>query len=187
MKPCSRNRKSLALLAANAMDAPVAGKLREHIIACPGCREYFNDISAIASRLSQPPEVSELETSERFHQILAGHICTVETVSLPAYFAGFLLRFRILIPAAGIFLLVGIIAALSRSPTHGTSPSSDSRPATSTAIVSEDISPTFANYQNAANQSFDQLDLLLTRQAREGPPAAQVYTASATALAQGPL
>lgn len=187
MKPCSRNRKSLALLAANALDAPEAGKLREHITVCLGCREYFSELSGLASRLSQPQQVSEIEAPERFHQKLAGRIRSTRTQSLAAYVAGLLLKSRILVPVAGVFLLVGITAALFHTPTHIQNPSTDGPPAIVAAKATEDISPTFANYQNAANQSLDELDSLLTRQAREGSPPAQVYTASATALAQGPL
>lgn len=187
MKPCSRNRKSLALLAANALDAPAASKLREHTNICPACREYFSEISGVASRLSQSQEVSEIEASERFHQKLAGRIRVTETQSLAAYFARLLVMSRFLIPAAGVFLVVGIIAARLHNPTHIHRPSSNGTPAAAVAAVTGDISPTFANYQNAANQSLDQLDSLLTRQAREGLPPAPLYTASATALAQGSL
>jgi anti-sigma factor RsiW len=187
MRPCSRNRKIIALLAANALDAPTAGELRQHITICPGCREYFSEISDLASRLSQPQEAPEIEASERFHQKLAGRIRSAETQSLAAYFAGVLLKSRILIPLAGVFLVVGIIAARFHSQTHIHNPSTNSSPGIAAATVAGDISPTFANYQNAANKSLDELDSLLTRQSREGIPTAQVYTASATALAQGSL
>ena len=188
MKPCSENRKNLALLAANALDAVAAGKLREHIGCCSACQDYFAELSGVAGRLSQAKQVSEVEASDRFHQKLAGRIRATESQSLGAYFAEVLLKARILIPAAGAFLLIGIIAAsVFHSSTRIQIPSTGNTPAVATATVTADISPTFANYQNAANQSFDQLDSLLTRQAREGLPAAQIYTASTTSLPQGSL
>src|SRR5579862_5971932 len=118
MKPCSGNRKHLALLAANALDAHAAVKLREHIAACESCREYLSEISGLASQLSQPQEIPGVEASERFHQKLAGRIRAAKTQSLTTYLAGFLLKSRILIPAAGVFLLVGIIATRFHNPTH---------------------------------------------------------------------
>lgn len=186
MKPCTRNRKSLALLAANALDAPAAGKLREHITVCPGCREYFTELSSLTSRLSQPQDVSEIEASENFHQKLAGRIRVTNPLagSATAYLR--LLKWRILIPAAGIGVLAGIACGLFYNPISITR-KTIVKPAITSEAGAEDLSPTFANYQNAANQSFDKLDSLLTRQAREGSPAVPIYTASATALAQGPL
>jgi hypothetical protein len=83
-------------------------------------------------------------------------------------------------------VLVAATATLFHSSGRINSTATNTGPATVASASAEDMSPTFANYQNAANRSFDQLDSLLTRQAREGGPTAQIYTASTMAL-QGPL
>lgn len=48
------------------------------------------------------------------------------------------------------------------------------------------LEPSIRNYQIAASQSFEQLDKLLTKQARQNPTSAPIYTASTLNLANGP-
>lgn len=189
MKPCSGNRKHIALLAANALDAPAADKLREHITTCAGCQDYFREISGVASRLAGAHEVSEIEVSERFHQRLAGRIRRTDKEPLTKTMAARLgrLKWRILIPVAGISLLVGTAIVLFHNPNGINRPQTTIKPGIAAGAAAEDISPTFANYQNAANRSFEELDSLLTRQAREGPPPVRIDRASGIALAQEPL
>lgn len=184
MKPCSANRKNIALLAANALDASAADKLREHIASCAGCREYFAEVSGVATRLKEAHELPDIEASRRFHQRLAGRIHTTEPLANTAAACLRLFKWRILVPVAGISALVGLAIGLFFSPSGITRRHANVKPAIPAGSAAQDLSPTFANYQNAANQSFDQLDSLLTRQAKEGPPPAPIYRASATALLQ---
>lgn len=189
MKPCSGNRKSIALLAANALDAPAAGKLRQHIATCPGCQEYFGEISGVASRVSRTHEASEIEASERFHRRLAGRIRETEKKPPADQAATYLelMKWRLLIPFGAICLVFGIVVGRFYHPNRIHTTPSGVTPASAAAADAGDISPTLANYQNAANRSFDQLDALLSRQAGEGLPPAPIYHASATSLAQEPL
>lgn len=187
MKPCSENRKNIALLAANALDASAAGKLREHIATCAGCREYFGELSGVASRLPEPHELLEIEASQRFHQKLVSRIHSTEPRANTAVTGLRLLMWRILLPVSGISALVGLAIGLLFNPSRSTRRHATVQPTIAVNAAAADTSPTFANYQKAANQSLDQLDSLLTRKAKEGPPPAQIDRASATALLQEPL
>jgi hypothetical protein len=52
------------------------------------------------------------------------------------------------------------------------------------ASADNDLEPTIANYQRAADQSLDKLDALLTRQGNRALPSMPVYTASTRTLAK---
>lgn len=187
MKPCNGNRKHIALLVANALDAPTADKLREHIAGCTYCLDYFREISGVASRLSEARELPEIEASQRFHQKLVNRIHSTEPRANTAVTGLRLLKWRILLPVSGISALVGLAIGLFLNPSGITRRHASVNPAIAVDAAAADMSPTFANYRNAANQSLDQFDSLLTRQAKEGPPPGQMYRASAKALLQEPL
>jgi hypothetical protein len=53
----------------------------------------------------------------------------------------------------------------------------------SAPVLTSVPTPTIANYQRVANRSLEELDDLLTRQAKRNLPLAPIYTASTFALA----
>src|SRR5262249_10042569 len=68
MKPCSRNLKKIAWLAVEALDTAQERDLRAHLESCPACRAYWQEMSALTSKLSSAQLPVGLEASERFHK-----------------------------------------------------------------------------------------------------------------------
>ena len=52
MKPCAQNRKLIAWLASNALDARQTRQLQAHLETCEGCRRYLAEISNVTERLT---------------------------------------------------------------------------------------------------------------------------------------
>jgi hypothetical protein len=78
----------------------------------------------------------------------------------------------------GAVALVVALVSILRQQAGVPTPSSH-KAAIKVALQSKsDLSPTIANYERAANRSPDGLDDLLTRQWRQRPPPAPIYTAS---------
>jgi anti-sigma factor RsiW len=185
MKPCSKNRKLLAWLALDELDARRAGELCAHIQTCEGCRGYLEEISAVTESLAAAEVRPEIEASESFHRRLAGRLEQPASLweNLVAQVAAARLNWRVALPALGAAALV--IATLSiplRQPVV-----SPHAPIGVQAVLPpaprSDLSPTIANYQRVAIRSLDELDELLTRQANRNPSPAPIYTASIFALA----
>jgi predicted anti-sigma-YlaC factor YlaD len=111
MKPCARQRHSVALLASSSLDAAEAAAVRCHLEDCPACRAYFQELSAvcdshaaaarvIASSDSEPmacarPVAGSVRQSSRSsHERLWGlrwrwAVGAIATVMLIAYGVGF--------------------------------------------------------------------------------------------------
>src|ERR1039458_5892015 len=188
MKPCAQNRKLIAWLASNALDAGQTRQLQAHLETCEGCRRYLAEISKVTKKLVAPETNSNVQASESFHRKVAAKFRAAKPDSLgeilAAYFRGTLLNWRVALPAIAGLVIVGITVATWRQPPEV---SSSPRAGTQTAPVSDadnDLAPTIANYQRVANQSLDKLDELLTRQGNRALPSMPIYTASTLALAQ---
>ena len=82
MKPCSRNRKLIAWLALDALDAREAAALRDHLSVCEGCRRYWEGTSKVTEALASAQPDSELEASEFFHRRVAERLQEVESRSI---------------------------------------------------------------------------------------------------------
>jgi anti-sigma factor RsiW len=190
MKPCAQNRKLIAWLALNALEARQTRQLRAHLETCEGCRHYLAEISNVTETLAAAETTPDILASESFHQKVAGKLRAAKPDSLggilAAYFRGTLLNWRVAFPAIAALVVVGVIVATWRQPPDA---SSSRRAGIQTASVSgadDDLAPTIANYQRVANQSLDKLDALLTRQGNRTLPPMPIYTASTLALAKGP-
>jgi hypothetical protein len=184
MKPCSKNRKLLAWLALDELDARRARELRAHIKSCDACRGYLKEISAVTERLAAAEMAPDIQASETFHQRLVARLRTEQPVSLwEGMLAAVRQNWRVALPAFCTAALV--IATLSipvRQPT--VSPLAPTGSQAGLPPARElDLPPTIANYQSVANRSLDELDELLTRQANGNPPSAPIYTTSMFALA----
>ncbi len=68
MKPCSRNRKLIAWLALDALEAEQARNLRAHLETCEACRCYLEEVSAVRARLAAAEPRMDIQASEAFHQ-----------------------------------------------------------------------------------------------------------------------
>ena len=185
MKPCSRNRKLLAWLALDELDARRAGELRAHIQTCDGCRRYLEQIAGVKETLIAAEVRPDNQASESFHRRLAGRLEQSASLwgSLVAQVAATRLNWRVALPALGAAVLViATLSVLVRQ--SAVSPAAPIRgQAALPPALKSDLAPTIANYQRVANRSLDELDELLTRQANRNPSPAPVYTASMFAFA----
>src|SRR3981081_1843275 len=82
MKPCLRNRKSIAWLAMDTLDARDASALRAHLETCAGCRAYLGEISSIVEKLDVAEIRSDIQTSETFHQKVTARIRAEPSLSV---------------------------------------------------------------------------------------------------------
>jgi predicted anti-sigma-YlaC factor YlaD len=188
MKPCAKNRKLIAWLALDALEAPQARQLRTHLETCEGCRRYLAEISNVTERLAAAETTPDIQASKSFHQKVAGKLRAAKPDSLgetlAAYFRGFLLNWRVVFPAIAALVVVGVTIATWRQPREVASPPLAGTQTVSVSGADNDLAPTIANYQRVANQSLDKLDALLTRQGNRALPSMPIYTASTFALAE---
>lgn len=182
MKPCSSNRKQLALLAADALDPRRAEDLRAHLEACEGCRRYLADISTLTQELSAVEINSEIQTCDAFHQKVIKQVRAERSPSIweiaIAQLSEALPNWRIALPATAV-LCLALLFMVWRGTNRPTEPLTASV-APSAPVSKPDLSPTFANYQMVANQSLEMFDELLTRQGSRIPFASQTYAAFKT-------
>jgi len=178
MKPCFRNRRLLAWMAADILDAQQAKDLRAHVKSCPSCTQYLAELSQVSQKLtSSAQSAPDVEPSSSFHQNLVRKLRVAQPASIPEKLAAWsrLLDWRVAMPIAAI-LLLAILVFPQRTPlVSQTGP----RPVASVVIPSADVAPTIANYELIANRSLDQLDELLTKQGNKPLPAVPAYAAAA--------
>jgi len=181
MKPCSKNRKLLAWLALDALDAANAQELRAHVQNCEGCRHYLAEISALTQKLATAQSNSNIQPSESFHQSVVRKLEAERSVSIwnivRPLLPGRLPNWRIALPALAAAACLAIFALVSRPAvrSHQTSNPSTTPPGPSSA---PELPPTFANYQMVANQSLDKFDELLSKQGNRNPFSTRTYAAS---------
>ena len=188
MKPCAQNRKLIAWLALNALDARQARQLRAHLETCEGCRRYLAEISNVTERLAAAEANPDVQASESLPPKIGRQIADGKT-GFPwgnsgGVSSGNLLNWRVALPAIAALVVIGVTVAIWRQPPVV---SSSPRAGIQTASVSDadnDLAPTIANYQRVANQSLDKLDALLTRQGNRPLPSMPIYTASTLGLAK---
>ncbi len=186
MKPCSKNRKRIAWLALDALEAREAAALRDHLAHCEGCRCYWEEMSQVTQGLAAAAPDSNLEASERFHHRVAEKLRAAESRSVLAQAAEWLraslLTWRVALPA-GAALVIAIF--MLGSPRRPSAPP-PAHPGSASNFGS-DLAPTLANYQMVASQSVEEFSDLLTRQGNKRLPPAPIYTASGVTLAQVPF
>jgi anti-sigma-K factor RskA len=189
MKPCSKNRKLIAWLALDALEARKAAALRAHISSCEGCRRYWEEMANVTARLASAEPDSDLAASDCFHRRVTEKLRAVESSSLVERLAervrGAMPNWRVALPATALLALALLVMTASR---HDTAPFTPPAPVAQGQPASgsdSDPAPTLGNYQMIANQSLDKLSDLLTRQGNRSLPPAPVYTASSIQPANG--
>ena len=185
MKPCSNNRKPLALLAIDALSANEERELRAHVQICEGCRVYLQEISNLTQKLGTVELRSEIQTSEAFHQRVVRSLKAHKTASALTFLAqlrGTLLNWRVTLPSAGAtaLLIVAFILFMRPSTDHPPTVAHTDPP-----NVKTELDPTISNYQMVANRSLDKFDELLNRQAARNPSPGPIYTASMLSARDG--
>jgi hypothetical protein len=128
-----------------------------------------------------------MQASESFHGRLVTSLRAEQPISLWASLVAQVtakrMTWRVALPVFGTAaLVIVILSVLVRQPTVPL-PTPTVVQAVSAPALKSDPPPTIANYQRAATRSLDELDALLTRQAKRNLPPAPIYTASMSALA----
>ncbi len=181
MKPCSNYRKRIAWFAVGALESREERELRAHLPTCPGCRNYLEEISGVAEKLTAGRISPDICASETFHQKLASRVEAHETMSLWAVLVP---RWKIALPVIGAAAAGVTALLLVLRPPGGSSPSpSPMKPVTTLPSAKRDLPPTISNYQMIANRSLESLDELLITEGNRNPPPAPVYTASSLSRA----
>jgi anti-sigma factor RsiW len=190
MKPCSNQRKVIAMLAMGELDARRERVLRSHLDTCEGCRSYLAEISRVRKTLMAAETAAEFQASEVFHRNVMARLRMEARASRWEIVARILqvgrLNWRVAAPAvaAALVLLAALAAQVPHSSVRSSPRQSTAAPVTEPAAEA-DLPPTMANYQAAAGQSLREFDELLTEQARKPLPPAPVYTASMLTLGNG--
>jgi hypothetical protein len=184
MKPCAQNRKRIAWLAANALDAHEANELQAHFKTCPGCREYWQELAELCREQKMAADdLPQARPGDTFHHRLVRRIRDDENET-PAMSAAVFLRrwftgWRIVVPAGALALVV-LLSLVRPNRDHDITQPVSSVPGTTLPTGGAgDVQPTYSNYRVAANTSFEALDELLTKQAARRSWSAEVFTASA--------
>jgi len=182
MKACEQNKKSLSLFAIGDLGADEARQLQSHIQTCPGCREYFREISNLTGDLKAAGAATpQFETSAAFHRAWSRRIMSeaqpgilADVFALP-WLRGW--NWSFVAPAAVAAMALTLVLLL---PKH----SHQALPGQTRAVAAHtDMAPTFAAYHALANRSLEALDRELTREAAALPAGQPIYAASSIARA----
>jgi len=181
MKPCARNKKLLVWMASGALHDGEAKRLKDHFQTCPGCLEYWQEMSHMTKQLdgcgkSIPPVAPPLD----FHRKLTARLAHERKSTVWDEMA---LGWRwIWSQSAGVKLSVAAVLALCALFLLRRGPNRALGPTETPILVHEGFPaekstplPSVAVYRRAADTSLDTLDEVLNRQGRRGLPAAEAY------------
>lgn len=178
MKTCDKNRKPIAWLALNALDAKEAAALRAHLADCDGCRNYFDEVSGVSNKLGNATPDADVQAPAHFHRQLMGRLQAERPASAWDELLA-ALNWRVAVPAMMVLLLAVLLVLAHRpAPTVSVVNPPVVPVAVAAMTVVNDPAPTAVNYQLAAAQSLTKLDELLTKEGNESLPPAPVYTAA---------
>jgi hypothetical protein len=190
MKPCTKNKKLIAWLALDELDAAPAQELRAHLKTCSACGQYWREISAVCQAHSAAgARLREVPASEPFHHNLVRRIKQdgAPARSSPAreLLMRWLAGWRVVLPAGlCVLVLLGIYHGSGRRPD-----APRGLPATpvsgSGASGGGYLEPSLTWYGGAADISPEALDELLAKQALRGsslPPTIATFADTEKAL-----
>ena len=189
MNPCSKNKKYIASLALNALDAPRSLELLEHLGQCAPCRQYWEEMSSTSEALKTGKPAADVEISERFYRRVEKRIKTARSYSgrehLGLWGGRVLWNWRVVLPiGALLFVLCMTVIRLKHDPHRSLAERRSSHPIDAQTL---DLPPTIASYKSVASQSLEQFSELLNRQGDKPLPPAPIYTASGGVLAKSSL
>ncbi len=189
MKPCWKNRKLIAWLALGALEQERAHKLRAHLETCDRCHRRFEELANLSEKLRAAGFAPEAQTPASFHRRLVNALREQGAPSrqqmLLTPLQEKLLNWRAAF-AACVVVAAGVVVWSSVVRHPGPLPLSSPKPprlTSTTKVQQEPPPPTIANYRLAANRSLDDLDDLLTKQARACSSAAPLYKVSTLVVA----
>ena len=181
MKPCANNRKLIAWLAVDALDARQEPALRAHLESCEGCRRYLDELSHVTEKLSAVEIRPNVQASESFHQKVVSRLRAEASLSLWETVMAQLraISWRVALPMVG----AAAVVALSLFVWHPAVQPPIGAEKAAVRTEKADLDPTISNYQMVANRSLEKLDELLTQQGSRNPSPTPTYTASTLARA----
>ena len=159
MKPCRRNRKLIAWLVMDALEASETAQLNQHLRNCEGCRQYRREISMVKHRIASIDTRGALPSRRSVSRLPQIKKLTSGAPALQG------LNWRFALSAVcAIMLGILIFSVLMRRS------AAPSVPHPSNFVTSEnpsaDLLPTLGLYRAVANESLDELDDLLARQGK---------------------
>jgi len=172
MNPCAHRKKDLALLAAGVLKTDERHRLEQHLLECPYCRQYWEEISEICNEHSMAMDrVTSLESSDEFHRRLVRQIQTYESAPhlgglFPIFDRLISSRWKIAFLTAAVTVLVVVLVQFRPRTEIVESISSIAKPK-AVQVARADSQPSFLAYRLAANKSLEALDDLLARDARK--------------------
>ena len=181
MKACPRNKKRITWLVAGALDAEQGQQLQSHFQTCPGCRQYFQEISGIFQEPATAARTfPSVQASNSFHQQLDDRILASAPDSARSWVIEQLRHWSSpwRLAAAAATIMLWILVAVFQTPTphrdaarpQASAPSPKPIPA-----QSDDSEPTLCRYWIAANTSIEALNQLLADQAARTLAPTEVY------------
>jgi hypothetical protein len=195
MKPCSHNRKLIAWLAADALNETSAQQLRTHLGECEGCRQHWEQLSAICDDHKNAAKVMRgALPSPGFHGRLAKRLRT-ETVTRPIALHGLQVLFgpamhgrSALLAAAAVLAIALTFLGLMGNRDVSRKKNDAAKVSQGASAVSADSRPTLSLYRTAMNSSFDALDDVLEQHAfrarGSNEPQLKVASVSTSAMAE---
>jgi hypothetical protein len=175
MKPCAKNKRPIAWLAAGLLDGNETEALRQHFERCPGCQAYWRSLSGLSEQLVQGSELPRAELPAAFHERVAQKIRGREKGRTVCH-APILRMFREWrLAALSAVVLLGVGILLWR---HDPSDTRRGRPVQMTTIHSAPAPPTLAAYRRAAEISLENLDALLAKEVTRNASVSETFTVS---------
>lgn len=175
MKPCRANRKRIVLLAVDGLEAEAAQKLREHLRACPGCRQYRAEIAeACCDQIRAAQLLPHVEAGDRFHRRLESRIAGTAATPAVLHWAGlwssYLNGWKVALPAAAL-VVVGLVLFRPGQPTHPKQSIPVASHSSAVTMTPADSPPSLGRYRSALSRSFEELDASLTKDIGRSPQA----------------
>lgn len=175
-RPCRKYKKSIVLLVMGALGPAQMEPIHRHLEGCLRCSSYRAEISRTAEKVQA---IGSFSTGRILAESKKDH-GRKKSFRIPWIDQSFSIKPRAAI-AFGLLAFIMVMAmTLGRHQLPSRASSNREPAAGSSAPV--DLAPTFANYRAIANESLDELDDLLARQARRPLPRSPKLGAADLAL-----
>ncbi|HEV2211041.1 MAG TPA: hypothetical protein VG167_19890 [Verrucomicrobiae bacterium] len=146
---------------------------------CQGCASYYRQMCQVSDGLLAAANEPAIDAPVALHSRMVQALRSLENARQRNWLEEFMPWSRCGVAVVTLAVLLGIVTLVFVTSSH---PSITARPPTPAAgHAKTDLAPTISNYQMIANQSVEDLDELLTRQANLRRASAPSYTASSVA------
>ena len=180
MTPCPKNKRSIAWMAAGVLETADAERLRAHLETCPGCRRYWESMSALSERLNSA-QLPSAELTESFHRRIARKIQEHEKAA-PFFISAVQALWserRLAAISLGIALAIATLVWLQSFYRDQDRAS----PQVSIKKIGElpteaALPPTLGSYHRAADVSLENFDALLAKQITPKSSTVETFTVS---------